>query len=160
MRPSKKRNSFGLQPIDAKISHLLKPLFKDSKKQFVVINNLVKNWSEIIGKKYSKFCYPKSVTFSKKDQKGKLTIAVYNSAVGFFLESNSQLIIERIATFYGFKSISKIIIKQEPQDLKINQNSEIKLSKTKEDFLQEKLENLQDKDLQQSLKKLGREIFS
>ncbi len=148
---------FGLQNIDQKMSHLLKPIFNGSKKEFILINNLVKNWQEVVGKKYAKFCYPKSISFGK-DKTAKLSIAVYNSATGFFLENNSELIIERIASFYGFKSIAKIIIKQEPRDIE-NKRSEIILPKIKEDFLQKTIFDIEDKELAKALQSLGREIM-
>lgn len=152
--------SYGLQPIEQKLSDFLKPLFQGSKKEFVMINNLVKNWETVIGKKYAEFCYPKSINFAKdKNSAGKLTIAVYNSAIGFFLENNSELIIERIARFYGFKSISKIIIKQEPKIIKQTQNTEIKLSASEENFLHKSITKIEDADLAATLQKLGRDIL-
>lgn len=153
------RKIFGLQSIEEKLSYLLKPIFQGSKKEFILINNLVKNWEEIVGKKYAKLCYPKSVNFSK-EKLGKLTIAVHNSAVGFFLESNSDIILERIASFYGFKSIAKIIIAQEPKDLDLSVTKEIKLPKEKEEFLERSLDKIEDKDLAETLKKIGREILA
>ena len=84
------KNSYGLQSIDQKISHLLKPIFLGSKKEFIMINNLIKNWDEIIGKKYAKFCYAKSVSFSKDKSSEKLTITVYKPSVGFFLDNSSE----------------------------------------------------------------------
>jgi hypothetical protein len=155
-----KRNSFGLQSIDQKIGDLLKPLFAGSKKEFILINNLTKNWSEIIGKKYEQLCYPQSVKFNKNDKNASLTIGVYNPAVGFFLENNSEVIIERIAILYGFKSINKIIIKQDPKNLNLNKSSEIKLSPTQEKNLQEKLAEISDQNLAETLQKLGREILN
>lgn len=158
---SKRRGSYGLQSIDTKISGLLKPLFQSNKKKFVLINNLVKNWAEIVGKKYSKFCYPKLVNLGKdKSTGGKLTIAVYNPAVGFFLESNSEIITERIAAFYGFKSISKIIIKQEPKDIKSDQIEEIKLPQEQEKFVNRGTSNIADQELAKTLQRLGREILN
>ncbi len=155
-----KRTSFGLQSIDQKISHLLKPIFAGSKKEFILINNLVKNWEDLIGKKYAKFCYPKTVSFSKdKSQQAKLTIAVYNSATGFFLENNSEIIIERIASFYGFKSIGKIIIKQEPKEI-ATKAKEIILPQSQETLLQEKIRNIKDQNLAETLAKLGRDIIN
>ncbi len=155
-----KKRSYGLQQIDQKISSLLKPIFQGSKKEFILINNLVKNWEELIGKKYAKFCYPKTVSFSKgKGSLTKLTIAVYNPAIGHFLENNSEVIIERIATFYGFKSISKIIIKQEPKDIELKKNQEIKLPKEQEKFLQDKISEVEDEELAKTLQKLGRMVF-
>ncbi len=157
------RKSFGAQSIEEKLSSLLKPLFQGSKKEFIMINNLVKNWEQIIGKKYVDFCYPKSVRLEKKEnnQGGKLTIAVYNPAIGFFLESNAEIILERIASFYGFKAISKIIIKQEPKQVKSNNQAseEIILSSEKEDFLKNFTSQISDQDLAKTLQDLGRQIL-
>jgi hypothetical protein len=141
------------------MSHLLSQIFQGSKKEFILINNFVKNWSQIVGPKYAKFCAPKIVNFEKNKSGAKLTISVFNSSVGFFLENNSDIIIERIATLYGFKSINKIIIKQEPRsvesvlpDKKINdQNIEKKVNST--------LQNIENKELEATLKKLAEDIF-
>lgn len=153
----KQKMRYGLQNIEQKLTNLLQPIFHGSKKEFILINNLVKNWEEIVGQKYGKFCYPKTVSFGK-EKNAKLTIAVHNSATGFFLENNSELIIERIASFYGFKSIAKIIIKQEPKDIGAKR-AEIILPKNQEDFLQEKIYNIEDKNLALALQTLGREIM-
>jgi hypothetical protein len=37
--------------------------------------------------------------------------------MAFFLEHNTNLILERIALLYGFKAVGKIIIKQEPKNV-------------------------------------------
>ena len=155
-----RKTFYGLQSIDQKLAGLLKPLFQGSKKEFILINNLVKNWQEIIGKKYSEFCYPKSINLRKeKGATGKLTVGVYNSAVGFFLENNSELIIERIACFYGYKAISKIIIKHEPRIINVDKVKEIVLPQNQEDFLQERIAEIEDQDLAATLRQLGKEIF-
>ncbi|MBP7710615.1 MAG: DUF721 domain-containing protein [Rickettsiales bacterium] len=152
---------FGLQSIEEKMASLLKPLFSGSKKEFILVNNLVKNWEQVIGKKYAEFCYPKSVNLGKeKSVGGKLTIGVYNPAVGFFLESNAEIIIERIASFYGFKTISKIIIKQEPKVVEGHGVKEIKLPQAQESFLSDKIADVEDQDLAETLRKLGREVLN
>lgn len=154
---------YGLQTIDQKLTSLLKPLFQGNKKEFLIINNLVKNWEEIVGKKYAKLCYPKSINFSKNTRdnfsQAKLTIAVHNSSIGFFLENNSEFLLEKIAALYGFRAIHKIIIKQEPKPSE-NYEEDAKLSPIEERKLQEKIKDIEDQDLAQTLAKLGREIFS
>lgn len=153
------RSTYGFKSVDETMSHLLKPLFKFDKKKFIIINNLVKNWTQIVGKKFDKYCFPKLVSFEKNSKSVKLTIAVYNSAVGFFLESNSELIIERIACLYGFKAVSRIIIKQEPKQIKIKDNNEIKLLDHKQKIIKKHTDNFDDQDLKEIIEKLGKEIF-
>lgn len=156
----KKRTNYGLQPLDKNLDSVLKPIFDGSKKEFALVNNLAKNWKDIIGPKYAKFCYPKSVTFAKKKgSKSKLTIGVYNPSVGFFLDQNSEIILERIASYYGFKSIEKIIIKQEPQNLEVKINfDEIKIPKKRQEFLEDVLKNIEDKELAKTLERLGKMV--
>lgn len=156
---TKKPNFKGLQSVEDCVSKVLKPIFNGQKKEFTIINNLTKNWEIIIGKKYHKFCRPKAVSFGKKNAKGKLTISVFNPAIGFFLENNSELILERISSLYGFKSLEKIIIKQEPQEVKIKKEQEIKLSEKKEKNLKKIISKIENKDLAQTLEKLGRNII-
>ena len=151
--------SYGLQSIDQKISNLLKPIFAGSKKEFVIINNLVKNWHEIIGKKYADFCYPKSINFDKSQKSAKLTIAVYNSSVGFYLENSSEFLLEKIATLYGYKAITKIIIKQEPKQLNNKIREEIKLPKEQQEKLNAQIKDVTDPDLADILEKLGKDIL-
>lgn len=150
----------GLQTIDEKISHLLKPIFQNNKKHFLVINNLTKNWADIVGAKNSSNCHPQSLNFDREGKNGKLTISAYNSAIAFFLQSNSDLIIERIAKIYGFKGVSKIIIKQEPRNADNVEEKPIKLDKKSEEFLEEKIAGVEDKELAETLRKLGREIWN
>jgi len=151
--------SYGLQSIDQKISNLLKPIFAGSKKEFIIINNLVKNWHEIIGKKYADFCYPKSINFDKSQKSAKLTIAVYNSSVGFYLENSSEFLLEKIATLYGYKALTKIIIKQEPKQLKNRIKEEIKLPKEQQEKLNAQIKDVTDPGLADILEKLGKDIL-
>lgn len=134
-------------------------MFDGSKKKFILINNLTKNWSEIVGKKYEKLCYPQSVKFDKEGKSAKLTIAVHNPAVGFFLDSNSEIITERIAVLYGFKSISKIIVKQDPKNIDSSHGKTIKLSAAQEENLDKKTKEISDENLAEVLRKLGEEVL-
>ena len=154
-----KQQKFGLQTIDNKISSLLKPILNNSKKEYILINNLVKNWSQIVGEKSAKFCMPKIVNHDKKTSGLKLTIAVFNPSTGFFLEQNSEIIIERIAMLYGFKTINKIIIKQEPKEINLPENQK-KLPIEIDNKIEKKLKNIENKELSTTLKNLANEIFN
>ena len=154
-----RRRTYGLEPLEGKLSNLLKPIFQGSKKEFIIINNLVKNWSDIVGEKYAKFCQPKVINFNKSQKSAKLTISAYNPSIGFFLDNNSEMILERISSLYGFKNITKIIIKQEPQNVKRKKVEEVRLPEKEENFLKEKIAGIENQGLAETLQKLGREVF-
>lgn len=154
----------GVKHIENRITDALKPLFKGDKKQFLIINNIAKNWEKIVGKKYAKLCYPKSINFARAKKKGekataKLTIAVYNSAVGFFLQSNSEMLLEKIAMLYGYKAVHKITVKQEAKEVKGFFREEVRLPQEKEQVLQADLDGVEDEELKETLLRLGRDIL-
>jgi hypothetical protein len=106
-------NSYGFKTLENKISQILKPILTKKKDNFLVINNLYKNWQKIVGEQCFKHCFPKKITFEKgKKINGVLTIGAGNSAVSFYLEANSNQIIQSIASYYGYKIVSKIRIIQ------------------------------------------------
>ena len=174
---TKPKKFYGVQSIDQRLGDLLQPLFHGSKKEFSLISNLAKNWHKIVGEKYAHLCYPKSFVgaigarplqssnghgrppIAPTKSEGKLTIAVYNPAIGFFLESNSDLIIERLAVFCGFKMISKIIIKQEPRQLEGHNEKEIHLNKEQHKFLDKGVKSIENSELSTILKKIGTKIL-
>ena len=173
-----------MKSIDSTITNILKPIFNSSRQNFIIINNLVKNWNIIIGESYAKFCYPKTVKFNKKynmrkskvkndtessnaiqySQKqpleAELVIAGYNSAISFILESESDKIIEKIASFYGYKAISKIKIVQEPKQTNITndikyQNFCQRICRTKLSNINKSLDIIDDSELKAILQKIA-----
>ncbi|MFT6332627.1 MAG: hypothetical protein ACJAW3_000969, partial [Lentimonas sp.] len=42
-------NNYGFRPLENKISQILKPILAKKKDNFLVINNLYKNWQKIVG---------------------------------------------------------------------------------------------------------------
>lgn len=160
-----KKRRFGNSHIEDSITNLLKPLYKKDKKNFIIINNLIKNWEKIVGKRFVKFCQAKTISFDKFSKDGekkqaKLTIAAFNSATGFFLKNNSDIIIDRISQLYGYQAISKIIIKQEAKEVKIKDAQEPELNLKQQQTLDSKIEDVKNESLKQTLSKLGADIMS
>lgn len=111
-----KQQNYGFVPLENKINQVLKPIFLGRKDNFIIINNLNKNWQKIAGEKCWQFCFPKKIKFEKnKKANGILTIIAHNSAVAFYLEASNNQILENIAAYYGYKIISDIRIIQEPK---------------------------------------------
>ncbi len=158
-----KKNRYGISHIENSITNLLKPLHKKDKKNFLIIGNLIKNWEKVVGKKYAKLCYAKAISFDKYDKnskRAKLTIGVYNSAVGFFLQNNSSIILDRISQLYGYQAIFKIIIKQEPKDVAEEDKDEPVLTKKQENELKKQVSNINNPELEQILTRLGKDIIA
>jgi hypothetical protein len=106
-----------MKKLEHTIHFLLKNKINHNKQEFFIIHQLSKNWQQIVGKEYHKYCHPESINLNFQQHEIKLVIVAYNSAMAFFLEHNTNLILERIAILYGFKAVGKIIIKQEPRNI-------------------------------------------
>lgn len=154
------KRSFGVNSLENSLNKVLQPIFGNSKKEFILINNIIKNWQNIIGEKYARLCTAHSINFSKDRKNAKLTIIAYNSAIAFFLDSNSEQIIEKIACLYGFKSINQIVIKQQPKLTNFeNFENHIFDDKQEQIFKNSRL-LFANQDLANTIEQLGREIFN
>jgi hypothetical protein len=150
-----------MKSINQNIEELLKPIFKGDKKKFLLINNLVKNWSDIVGKKNAKQSRAENISFEKnQNQQAKLTIEVDNSATGFVINASKENIIEKINSLYGFAAIKKIIIKQNPKKTsykrvefgdEIDEKNQQKIDKI--------LANFENSELKETISKLGKVIY-
>ena len=159
-----KRNSLtnqGFKTLEKNISQILKPVFAKKKDDFLVINNLNKNWQQIVGEKCWQFCFPKKIKFEKnKKANGVLTIGANNSSVAFYLEASSNQIIENAASYYGYKVVGEIRIVQEPKILAEEQQKVVhKLSESQENFIAKTTTIIQDDELKLILQKLGKSIL-
>lgn len=102
-----------LSKIDETINKLTRSIIElevinaKTKENFIIINNLVKNWENIIEKDLTKSCYPLNYNSIQK----KLIIATTSPLVSFKVKSNSDRLIEKIAIIYGYKIIEKISVK-------------------------------------------------
>lgn len=149
----------GMQHIDSKITNLLKPVFKNDKRKFIAINNLFKNWNSIIGNKYHNYCSPKSIKNEGKDN--TLFIYAHNSSIGFIIENNSEIILEKIASLYGYKPINKIKVIISPKNIKIKEVSKNKVTEEiNNELITKNLSSINDLELAETLANLWHAIKS
>lgn len=150
----------GFQTLDHKISKIIKPISKKKKDNFVILNSLTKNWREIVGEKYYRYCYPQKVQFNT-NKKTVLFVGCYNAAVAFALEGQQNYILEKIAVYFGYKIIANIKISQDLREIEV-QKSKIEpiVDEKSQEIIEENIKEIADKDLQETLRKLGKHIFA
>ena len=155
------KQNYGLMPIEKHISQILKPVFVKKKDNFLVIRNLNKNWQKIVGTRCWQFCSAKKINFAKnKKSDAVLTIATSNSAVAFYIEANSNQIIENIASYYGYKIVSEIRIIQEPANLAEKPIVIAKkISQEQQDFIAKSTSIIKNEELKLVLQQLGSSIL-
>lgn len=106
---SNKARRYSLFPksLDECIEPVLRPVLKS---QGLAGSRLLVRWPEIVGQRLARYSIPEKIHFpAGKRTDGTLTIAVEN---GFALEIQhlQPIILERLATYFGYKAITRIAI--------------------------------------------------
>jgi hypothetical protein len=96
-------------PIKDTIDGVINDIFG---KQHPLLPKLIQNWGKIVGAKFSNMSNPYKIVRIK--EKGKqinvLHINIENSVVAMEFTFQQDIILERIAVFFGFRAIEQIKI--------------------------------------------------
>lgn len=100
------------------IEPITRPVFKT---QGLAGTRIISEWPSIVGTKFASHCIPQKLSFSAgKKTDGTLSIAVEN---GFApeLQHLQPVILDRLATYFGYKAVTRITISHtyipEPENL-------------------------------------------
>ncbi len=108
-KSNKRRNAYFAKPLQQFVEPLLRPLFKDRGAAAVKI---IKEWENIVGKELSQHCLPDKITFPKnKNNCGTLRI-MCEGVYALTLQHMQPVIIERIAGYFGYRAVERIVIEQ------------------------------------------------
>ena len=143
-----KTHSFiqGLRPFSSSIPKVLK---KHLRKGGYNYSNIIDNWTNIVDKKISDSCYPKSVKMGKEMRGGTLVLNVIHGKE-MKIEYEKKEIIDKINSFFGYNCISHISLKIVQEKI-LNSNKAI--SKIKNlSIIEEKIKRVDDGQLKSSLK--------
>lgn len=102
-----KRYSMFPKTLSQCIEPITRPVFKT---QGLAGTKIISEWESIIGKKLAGHCIPQKLSFPTGTRTGgTLSIAVEN---GFAteLQHMQHIIIDRIATYFGYKAVTRIAI--------------------------------------------------
>ena len=145
-----KSNNFikGLRPLSTSLPHGLKKILRKGGYNF---SNIVDNWTKMVGKNISEYCYPDTVKMNKNMNNGVLILNVVHGSE-LNIEYKKQDILDKINSFFGYKCISQIklkIVQTKTNSKKIKKSFFKNSSK-----LSLKLETIKNQDLKKSLNKL------
>ena len=138
----------GLRPFSSSLPHGLKKILKKGGYNF---SSIVDNWTRVVGKDISNYCYPSTIKTTKDMSNGVLIVNVVHGNE-LSVEYKKQEIIEKINSFFGYKCIKEIKLKivHKKQKLEKIENSSLKTSSQ----YTKKLDSIQNQELKKSLNKL------
>lgn len=132
-------------------------LTKATFKKYGFINiKILSEWDTIVGATLAKICEPQKITFEPgQTRAGVLHITVSNPAFSLELQSYEARIIERVATFFGYKAVSKIRISVKPKKAsEIKQVAPLAPAPTQPIELPKTLDTVRDEELRTALASL------
>jgi len=136
----------GLRPFSNTIPKNLKKYLRKGGYNY---SNIVDNWTKMVSKKISNACYPITVKMGKEMREGTLVLNVIHGKE-LEVEYEKNEIIDKINSFFGYKCISKIILKIVQKsiipkktfpDIKDFSKIEDKMKKVSNDELKNSLKN-------------------
>ena len=136
----------GLRPFSSSIPKTLK---KHLRKGGYNYSNIVDNWTKMVSKKIADACYPITVKMGKEMREGTLVLNVIHGKE-LEIEYEKNEIMDKINSFFGYKCISKVVLKIVQDTVKPKKNFpkikdfskiEDKMSKVNDDTLKSSLNN-------------------
>jgi len=136
----------GLRPFSSSIPKTLK---KHLRKGGYNYSNIVDNWTKMVSKKIADACYPITVKMGKEMREGTLVLNVIHGKE-LEVEYEKNEIMDKINSFFGYKCISKVVLKIVQNTIKPKKNFpkikdfskiEDKMSKVNDDTLKSSLNN-------------------
>tara|TARA_B100001741_G_C16496146_1_gene572208 strand:- start:209 stop:700 length:492 start_codon:yes stop_codon:yes gene_type:complete len=143
----------GLRPVSKTLPSELKTILRKGGHNYSTIIN---NWPELVGKKISSVCYPKSIKTGRELKNGTLFLNIKHGEQ-LLIEYNKKDIIEKINAFFGYQYIKEIrlyLIKEKIETKKVHSLNKVRRSK-----YHKKIENLNNIELKKKLKNLI-DVFS
>ena len=125
---------------------------------------IVQDWQKIVGAEYANSIFPEKITFpARKRNNGILTVKASSHSTSLIFQHIHSYVIDRINMYYGYRAVDRIKVivgKIETAAPEIVTSVEVCISETEEKAIETLVENIDNEELKESLKNLGRRIFS
>ena len=135
----------GLRTVSNSLPRGLKTILKKGGHNY---SSIIYNWSNLVGKKISSVCYPKSVKTDRELKNGILVLNVFHGDQ-ILVEYSKKDIIDKINAFFGYqfiKDIRLVLIKE-----KIDKKRKYHFNENQKLRLQKKIEKIGDSNLKKNL---------
>ena len=138
----------GLRTVSNSLPHGLKTILKKGGHNY---SSIIYNWSDLVGKKISNICYPKSVRTDRELKNGTLVLNVFHGDQ-ITVEYSKKDIIDKINSFFGYNCIAQISLKIVQKEIDPLKKKVFNLKNFSQ--ISQKIEELDNKELKSSLNSL------
>lgn len=132
---------------------IVKPVFKT---RGLMEGKILTHWSHIVGEKFASLALPEKITFPKGQRSGGTLHLMVTSSGSLLLQSISDLILERVNTFFGYKAVSKLYMTHGLTPLqKSFAKEQPSLPQEEKDNIEDQTQHICDEELKKCLVNLG-----
>ena len=145
------KSMYSIQGLRTVSNSLPKGLKKVLKKGGHNYSTIIENWSNLVGKKISNVCYPKSVKTNKELKDGVLTLNVFHGDQ-VLVEYSKKEIVDKVNIFFGYEFIKEIrivLIKEKMKNV-----NKYNFSDKEKNKLQKKVNEINNSNLKKNLTNL------
>ncbi|MEZ5690910.1 MAG: DUF721 domain-containing protein [Rickettsiales bacterium] len=161
-RAMNNKNYKTIHNLPKKLAVCIEPLTRKTfRKHGLAGSKIIENWQVIVGKSLSKHCIPQRLSFPASGRSnGTLYIATEN---GFSteLQHAQPIIIERLATYFGYKAITRILITYSytPEKNELIQKKTSYRKPQIDDTCINQINNIEDSELRNALNNMAKSLI-
>ena len=138
----------GLRPFVNTLPRGIKGILKKNGYNY---SEIINKWNILVGRDISNCCYPKSIKMTKGNENGTLILSVERGDE-INVEYSKNEIINKINSYFGYKLINEIRLQAFNSLNKKNKDKNIQNKSSKK--FKEKINEIKNKDIRDSLKQL------
>ena len=159
----KQKREAGIRELSQMLNVVTKPAFR---RRGFAENKILTDWKLIVGDRVAEYSIPRRISFARdKKSDGTLYVEVYDGGMAMELEYMKNIVLEKIAQYFGYKAVAEIRIKQKPGGklfkTKVEEPYvEPQVPDGKKGGFDELMSGIEDEQLREALSSLGRKVLS
>jgi hypothetical protein len=107
--PVRRRFSLFPKPLSKSVDQVVKPVYK---KHGFAESRILTEWAAIVGAELADCSVPQKITFSRGKREGGTLYILVSGARALELQHMQPLILDKIATYFGYPAISRLTFMQ------------------------------------------------
>lgn len=143
------------QTLDKLMQRITRPA---KRKRGFAEERILMEWATIVGPALAQYTVPQKMTFEKNQQTGGRLYILAEPAWAMELQYMEPVVLDKIAGFFGYRAVSRLIIKQGPVVHKQTKATKPKIC-TENKPLPELPSDVEDDELRNALQKLARMVY-
>lgn len=154
MSEEKRRYSLFSKSLKSCVDPLMRPVLKA---KGIAASKLIAEWESIVGRELAAHTLPVSLNFPKdKNSEGTLGI-LCEGAYALTFQHMQPVIIERIASYFGYRAVARITIEQRPLSINRTVKKDVRIAPPKRIDMS-CIDKVEDEELKTALSELAKTI--